>query len=208
MKSFIILVILSITICSLFAQENMKPAQIKIVFGRSIHGTGDMGGLAFSTEFQKFFKPRLTWSLSLDGSIHSRDFPIFFNSATNPNQIIDGSIRSTTAGVQVAGHLGYNILKSKQQDFQCRIGALLRYQSSSYYDGVQVLYPPLTGLPIPVNVFDNTTPQNTYAVGGSIQLLYNYTLKNDLTIGPLVGFQIDTNGDALSQISLTIGKRF
>jgi hypothetical protein len=105
-------------------------------------------------------------------------------------------------------HVGYNFLNSTKSDLLFRIGAVLRYQSSSYWDEVNVLYEPLTGLPFPVVVFRNSSPQRTVAIGGTTQIKYSFTTKQNITLGMLAGFQFDTNGDNISHLSLTIGKRF
>ena len=180
--------------------------QIQLIAGRSVHGTGDMVGLTFHTEYAEYFKKRFCWTIGLGGTIHDGSFPVFFNDPSG-NQI-DGSIRYTTAGVQTTSFLGYDLITTSEHEFQIRLGALLRYQSSSISDEMSVYYPLATGLPIPVNAFVNHTPQKTFALGGSTQILYNYTINQKVSIGFLTGFQIDTNGDTISQISLTIGKRF
>ena len=73
---------------------------------------------------------------------------------------------------------------------------------------VTVLYPIITGLPIPVIYFENETPARTLAVGGTIRIGYNYTNKRSILFGILGDFQMDTNGDVLSLIAFTVGKRF
>lgn len=190
----------------LSAQNILPQKQIQVFAGKSFHGTGDMKGISFNSEYQQYFKKRLSWSLGLGGTIHDGSFPVFFNDPSGNET--DGSIRYTTAGVQVFSHVGYSILKTNEHMFQIRFGGLIRYQSSSYYDDVTVLYPIATGLPVPVNIFKNTTPQKTFAFGGSGQILYNYSLKNNITAGILAGIQTDTNGDAITQLSFIIGKKF
>jgi hypothetical protein len=54
----------------------------------------------------------------------------------------------------------------------------------------------------------NDGPQRTLAWGGSGQLVYNFTLKNNICLGVLAGLQFDTQGDTISQLMFTIGKRF
>lgn len=180
--------------------------QIELIAGRSVHGSGDSRGLNFSVEYSKYFKKKLNWSASIGGTIHDGVFPVFYEYPTGVQN--DGSIKYTTAGLQVMTHLGYNFFKSDNNELLFRLGSVLRYQSSSYWDEVAVLYPPLTNLPYPVVVFRNTTPQRTFAIGGTTQLKYSYTTKHKISLGILAGFQFDTNGDNISHLSLTIGKRF
>lgn len=165
-----------------------------------------MNGLYFNVLYEEYFKKRFSWSCGIGSTIHDGSFPVYFNDPNN--QPIDGSVRYTTAGVQAIGNMGYSFLKSEENTLQIRTGTLIRYQSSSYYDDVTVLYPAGSGLPIPVVIFQNKTPQRTLVLGGSIQLLYNYTLKHNISLGLLAGIQTDTRGDTISQLCAAIGKKF
>ena len=189
-----------------FSQVTTPKKQIELIAGRSVHGSGDSRGLNFSVEYSKHFKKKLNWSASIGGTIHDGVFPVFYEYPTGVQN--DGSIKYTTAGLQVLTHLGYNFFKSAKNELLFKLGSVLRYQSSSYWDVVTVLYPPLTGLPYPVVVFENSTPQRTFAVGGTTQIKYSYTIKQKISLGILAGFQFDTNGDNISHLSLTIGKIF
>lgn len=180
--------------------------QIQLSFGQSFNSTGDTRGLGFATEYNRYFKKKLNWSASFGGTIHDGFFPILYEYPVGRQN--DGSIRYTIAGFQVSSHLSYNFLNSTQHELLFRLGTVLRYQSSSYWDVVNVLYQPITGLPYPVVVFENTTPQKTVAIGGSTQIGYSYTINKKLSIGVLGGFQFDTQGDNISNLSVTIGRRF
>jgi hypothetical protein len=93
-------------------------------------------------------------------------------------------------------------------ELKLKLGVVFRYQSSSLYDDLSVFYPPITGLPVPVIVFNNTEPQKTYTAGISGQISYTYPLTNKISIGILGGYQFDTNGDNISQLSILTGFRF
>jgi hypothetical protein len=188
------------------SQTVSNKRQIELIVGRSVHGTGDTRGLNFSVEYSKYFKKRLNWSASIGGTIHDGVYPIFFEYPAGVQN--DGSIRYTTAGLQVLAHLGYNFIKSSRHELLFRLGSALRYQSSSYWDVFSVLYPPITGLAYPVVVFENSTPQRTFAVGGTTQIKYSYTTSRHISLGIFGGFQFDSNGDTISHLSFTIGKRF
>ena len=187
-------------------QSKAQNQQIQFSVGTSFNGSGDTKGLGFLTEYNKKFKKKLSWSASLGGTIHDGSFDILYEYPIG--QTRDGSVRYTIAGFQGASHLGYSMFRTQTHDLQFRLGTVIRYQSSSYWDVVNVLYEPITGLPYPVIVFENTTPQKTLAIGGSSQIVYNYTLKNRISIGILASFQFDTQGDNISQLLFTIGKRF
>lgn len=86
-------------------------------------------------------------------------------------------------------------------------GPLLRYQSSSYFDEINVLYPAATGLPTPVIAIINNSPQKTFSLGGIGQLYYNYTIKNNVFVGLSAAMQIDTNGDLINRLAVSFGLR-
>ena len=206
MKNKFIFLLLIVSFSS-YAQNknNINNKHIQFNLGRASHGTGDMRGLIFTTEYGKDFKKHLSWIIGISGTIHDGFRSNFFESNGN---LIDGSIRYTTAGVQTVGQIGYSAIKTTEHEIQIRAGALVRYQSSSFYDDVSILFPGGTGLPFPVIVFNNTTPQRTYSIGGNFEIHYNYTITKKIMIGILAGLQTDTNGDTISQLSLSIGRRF
>lgn len=123
-------------------------------------------------------------------------------------KIIDGSVRYVTAGIQSTLGINYNFVQTLQSEFYLGLNSLFRYQATSYFDDLATYYPIVTGLPMPVNSFINSTPARTFAVGGTIRLGYNYTTQKNILFGVFGDFQIDTNGDVLSQLALTVGKRF
>jgi hypothetical protein len=202
------LFLFSILFVSLFAnaQNNLPTRQIQLFAGQSFNGTGDMKGFAYNTEFGQYFTKRSAWYLSIGGSIHDTEDPIFYTLRTGEQ--IDGSLRSTIAGFQVSGLYGYSFIRSKKNELLLKAGALLRYQSSSYPDQYGVYYPPSSSGYDPFVNFYHTSPQRTFAVGGSLALAYNYTMSNKISIGMLANFQTDTNGDAISQLLFSIGRRF
>jgi len=205
MKTLLFLTLLFIS-KTLTAQIKLPEHAIEIIAGRSTHSTGDNKGASFAVVYEKYFRKKLSWTIELGSTIHDGSFPLFY---TDPSgHILDGSYRYTTAGFQIAGHAGYSFIRSSRHEFQLRAGGLVRLQSSSYFDELGVLYPIATGLSIPVTYFVNTTPQRTYAAGASCQLQYNYTFRNRLQLGTLAGFQMDTNGDNISHLSVMVGRRF
>jgi hypothetical protein len=189
-----------------FNQSNAQKNLLQFSAGTNFTGSGDSFGFSFFTEYSKKFKKKLIWSASVGGTINDGSFDLFYQYPIG--QFRDGSARYTAAGFQATSHIGYSLVDSKSHDLHFRLGGLIRYQSSSIWDAINVLYEPLTGIPFPVIVIENTGPQKTIAAGGSGQLVYNYTLKNNICLGLLVGLQFDTEGDTISQFMFTIGKRF
>lgn len=190
----------------LFTQSIAQKHQLQFALGTSFNGSGDTQGFGFLTEYSKKFKKKRSWSVSLGGTIHDGSFDILYEYPQGQQR--DGSVRYTIAGFQGTSHLGFSLFSSNTHDLVFRLGSVIRYQSSSYWDVVNVLYEPITGLPYPVVFFENTSPQTTLALGGSSQLSYSYTLKNRISLGILASFQFDTQGDNVSQLLFTVGKRF
>lgn len=180
---------------------------IKLNAGRGKLGTGDIQGLMLGVEYERYFQKRLSWSTELGMTIHDGS-DLFLVTEAN-GKVEDLSYRYTTAGVQLAGKIGYNFLKTEKLDFGIRVGGIFRYQSSSLADDITILYPSLTGLNLPVSIIRHTTPQRTYSLGGISQLFVSYTIKQKIILGLVTGLQLDTNGDTIfPQLSFTIGRRF
>ena len=195
-----LIIILSIFFISqkIFSQTK----QIELIAGRSINFTGDMRGYGFSVGYKKYFKKKLKLYASLGSSIHDGDFPIFYEYPAGNK--VDGSIRYTTAGFQGIYSIGYNFLNSTSNELIFKLGGLLRYQSTSYFDNVVVIYPLLSNLPIPVVIFRNRTPQKTIAIGIIPEISYNFPLNKKINMGIVASYQLDSNGDNISQFSLLV----
>ncbi|GLU51022.1 hypothetical protein Dfri01_04830 [Dyadobacter frigoris] len=186
----------------------MLPTQsLKLNIGRGKLGTGDIQGLMLGVEYERYFQKRLSWSTELGMTIHDGSDLLLVTEASG--EVHDLSYRYTTAGAQLVGKIGYYFLRTKNWDMGVRIGGLFRYQSSSVPDDVTMLFPIATGLPVPIFINENTSPQRTYSVGGISQLFVSYTIKQKILLGLTTGLQLDTNGDTIfPQLSFTIGRRF
>ncbi|MBL7760153.1 MAG: hypothetical protein JNK08_05595 [Sediminibacterium sp.] len=192
---------------SVNAQKNIqdlkKSVQLDIGFGK--HGTGDINGLNINSEYKRFFSKNLSISFGLGATLHGGAFPILYSDGNG--NLIDASYRYTTGGLQLTSKVGISFIKSTINDFGLQVGPILRYQSSSYFDEINVLYPAATGLPTPVIAIINKSPQKTFSLGGIGQLYYNYTIKNNVFIGLSAAIQIDTNGDLINQLAVSCGLR-
>ncbi len=192
--------------CLAAAQKKFSKNHLQLLAGTSFNGTGDIRGFAYNTEYGRSFKKKVSWYAGIGGTIHDKVQPIFFTNQSG--ELIDASVRATTAGFQVEGLLAYSFIKTEEHDFLVRIGPLFRYQSTSYWDALGVFPPAGTGLPFPVVSFINISSQRTFAFGGTGQIGYNFTINNKISLGVLAGLQTDTNGDTITQLSLSIGRRF
>lgn len=202
-----LLVVFLFTCSTLSAQFQNPKRHIQVSMGYSKHGSGDMEGIQFTTEYTDYFSSRLAWIVGFGGSMHDGSMPMYYINELS-NKLEDASVRYTTSGIQANGFVGYSPLRNHQHEIQMRLGALVRYQSSSLSDIISITYPSLTGMPYPVVDFINRSPQRTLSIGGSMQLHYNYTINNKWSIGALAGYQIDSEGDYIHQFSASVGRRF
>lgn len=180
---------------------------IQIDIGAGMHGSGDIGGFTFNTSYTNYFRKKISYTLEVGTSIHyGKDYLLFAN---GPGKTFEESYRYTTAGIQLVGKIGLSIFRNKKNDFGLRLGPLVRFQSSSIPDSITTLFPAAgTGFDMPVSIFEFENPQNTLAIGGVFQLFYNYCFSNKIYIGPSAGFQSDSNGDTITNISLACGMKF
>ncbi|TLV02237.1 hypothetical protein FEN17_00935 [Dyadobacter luticola] len=180
---------------------------LAVNIGTSKAGTGDMRGLVLGVEYEKRFRPKLSWSSELGMTIHDGEDLLIVTTDDGGQQ--DLSYRYTTAGAQLSGKLGWHFAKSEHIDVGLKLGGLVRYQSSSVASERAVLFPLATGYPLPLTINRNFDPQRTVSVGGVFQLFARYTFNKTWSLGALTGLQVDTNGDAFfPSLSLNIGRRF
>lgn len=198
---------ITISVNAIAQNTRIIPNQsIQIDVGIGKHGTGDLSGFVINSEYKKYFRRKLSFSLGLGATINDGALPILYSDLSG--NLVDASYRYNTAGLQLTSKLGLSFVRNTKNDFGLQIGVMLRYQSSSYYDEVTVLYPPITGLAVPVVTIINESPQRTVAAGGIAQLYYHYAVKENIYIGSSIALQTDTNGDFIRQLTLTCGLKF
>lgn len=192
-----------------FAQNKYEIPRMSIQFdiGLGKNGTGDMNGFQINTELKKYFRKKLSFCFGIGATIHDG---ISSNIYTGPQgELIDGSLRYNTDGLQLTTKLGLSFIRNPKNDLGIQIGGVFRYQSSSYPDIIATYYPgPSTGFPFPVMAIVHLEPQRIYSVGGILQIYYNYSLNDKIYIGTNAAFQVDTNGDVITQLNLACGMKF
>lgn len=191
------------------ASTQKLPGKIlELAAGYSRHGSGDLNGIVFGTEYGRYTSKKTSFNYYFRGSINNGiDRIIINNSITGTRQ--DASIRYTTAGVQAGINVRHSFIRNQQHELLIGFGVFGRYQSASNgSDGYSLYYPAVTGVPTILVEYNNRTPQKTYSAGALIQLQYNFTFSKNITVGLAPGFQTDTNGDAIMQAVLIVGKRF
>lgn len=181
---------------------------LQLAVGYSRHGSGDMNGIVFGTEYSRYTSKTKSFNYYFRGSINNGiDKIIINNSNTGTRQ--DASIRYTTAGVQSGIDVRHSFIRNQQHELLIGLGVFGRFQSASNgSDGYSLYYPAVTGVPTILVEYNNRTPQKTYSAGALIQLQYNFTFSGNISLGLAPGFQTDTNGDAILQAVLVVGKRF
>ncbi|MFV0605523.1 MAG: hypothetical protein ACK5NK_06725 [Niabella sp.] len=168
------------------------------------HGTGDLRGISVSIGYEKFFKKKLAWFSEFGTDITDREDPLNY---TLNNRDINGSLRYTTAGVQLNGGIAAFPLKNKNE-VKISLGGIFRYQSSSLPYSHETVYPPLLNYPYPLNGFQQEDNMRTFTLGGKLRFGYAYHFQIGFVLGVNGYIQTDTNGDSIYGYGLTIGKRF
>lgn len=209
MKNLLLLIAGFLIHTNVFGQRTQElPKRILSAnIGAGKHGTGDLYGLMVGFEYEKQFRPKLSWSTEFAMTIHDGEELLLVKLDNLPQE--DMSYRFTTAGMQFAGKVGFHAVRTKNADIGIKLGVAARYQSTSLADDRVLLFPALTGYPFPLRILRNTEPQRTIAAVALTQLFARHTFGKDIVVGALTGLQLDTNGDVLfPQFSLSIGKRF
>lgn len=188
-----------------FSQSSLPGKQISLLGGYGRSGTGDLPGFMFGAEYSAYFKEKISWAIGFGGFFYDGEDPDFITN--NIYSRSNGSLRYTTAGLQVTGHIGFCLIRNRVHEIQLRPGVLVKYQSASL-DGYSILYPVATGYPEPLVSFFNSNPQRTIAAGASAQAKYDYTIGNKISMGALAGIQTDTEGDLITQVGLTLRRGF
>jgi hypothetical protein len=154
-----------------FFSATAQKKQLQMLAGPSKHGSGDLRGFYYGFNYSNYFKQKISWQISVEGDLYDGSLPLYFEMPVGNR--VDGSYRYSIAGVQLGYNLRYSFLKNKNHEALISAGAIIRYQSSSASDAINVLYPILTNLPIPVIYFQNETRQRTIAIGAYPKIEYN-----------------------------------
>lgn len=200
------LLLASVLVFHINSDAQKQNEMLSIAAGPSFHGSGDMPGLHFNFEYRKYFRKKLYYAIDVAGHIHNDQYYLFY---TTPDGVDhDGSVRTTVAGLQLGGGIGYNIVRTFHHDLSIKTSAFYRYQSSPLYDVITVLFEPATGLPFPVVILQHKEAQKKFSPGMNIQLSYRYYVSKKYSIGIYGSFQFDTNEDNIMNAGLSIGRRF
>lgn len=199
--------ILFTSLISFFTYSQDKESYLEFSFGRSVHGLRDTPGYHYGFNFGKQLYKSLYWNIGFEGTLNDMpDFLLKYED-TNGNEY-DASLHNVTAGYQLTLGIRYDFLQSNGHKFGASILSLTRYQATSLSDFYITLYPPATGLPIPVRDITRLSSGRTFAIGGSLRFHYSYEITNGYYLGILGAIQIDSNGDTIPHYSFRLGKTF
>jgi len=204
MRPLLTLFLLSIT-AHVFSQSNPPKGRLQLGVGYSTHGTGDMDGISFFTEYGKYTGKRLEYGLNIKSTIHWDEYNVLMS---RPDGTVrDASFRYSSAGLQTGPFIGYHLLQAKHHQFMIQLGAFGRFQHATYPSMYNFYFDYTTNPPRPVFEFWNDEKQNTFTGGYSVDFSYDFITSKKLMLGVKVGMQNDTNGDVITQVCFTIGKK-
>jgi hypothetical protein len=165
---------------------------IKLAAGQSFAGTGDIQGFYITTGIQKSIK-RWNYALELTNTVHDKEHQVFYTSVSG--EILDASVRSSTAGLQIEGTVSNSFIKDEKEELAFAFGILTRYQTTSQYFRYVIFTSASTNLPYPLVLIDNLTPMRTLSIGTMAKMSYQYKLSSKWAAGISLSFQLDTNED-------------
>lgn len=209
MRKFNHVSIITVSICLLVlivpGYAQLTNHSIQLSGGYSTHGTGDMLGFSAEVGYDHVFTKRFDMTHALTTTIHSSKDELF----GTPDQSMpprDMGMNFTTAGIQVTSMGHFAPISGKQQKFKIGAGAVFRYQSSSMPDVYGISRDPLTQEPY--YYIADPRPGNIFTIGYTFGLTWQVKVSTKYEIGLKAMFQNDTNGDAITQMSVIIGRIF
>jgi hypothetical protein len=190
---------LFVSACSLFLCHTLSAQteinKVNIAGGPSMHGTGDLKGFAVSLTYEHELNRRFSFANALTTTIH-------YGEDDMPGMADETMLMHfTTAGIQLNSYGQFHIVAKRDQNLSFGLGALLRFQSCSLpwmygYTNDPNVYPE------PFYVLRYDDKANTLCPGYSMSLTFRNRIASRYFIGIRAGFQNDTNGDAITSVSL------
>jgi hypothetical protein len=185
------------------AAAQLTNHSIQLSAGFSTHGTGDMLGVSADVGYDHVFNKRFDMTHALTTTIHS-DQDEFPTVADQWNIINDRGINWTVAGMQITSMGHFAPISVKDQKLKFGGGVVFRYQSSSlpyaYGYGRE---------PVDLNpryIIYDPGPGNIFTIGYTFGITWQVKLSPKYEIGLKAMFQNDTNGDAITHMSVIFGR--
>lgn len=206
MRNYTIIFTLLLLFSSSYFYGQESDNSLTAEFGMNMHGSGDIKGLQYGARYNHFLSKRFDFILSFEANLNDSRDNLFIWNDPDGNEY-DSTLHDVIAGMQLNLGVGLNILNTQKHQLGVNPSILFRYQATSIMGTTITDYPPITGYPVPIRYLIREEPGNTYAVGGSIRLFYNYKLSAKYFIGINPGFQLDSNGDTILFSTLSFGIR-
>jgi len=179
-----------------FAQKDNSSLQLS--FGTSGHGTGDLQGFALDLGYDHVISRRLDFSNGITTTMHSGyDYP--YNGLPERHML-----HYTTAGIQLNSMVNFSFISLPRHKFRIGGGTVLRYQSTSLPDVYSMNFN--SDPDDPTYRFNFYNQPNIFTIGYSFDISYIARVTNKFQLGIKAQFQNDTNGDAITQLSLIVGR--
>lgn len=206
MKNFIALFVLFLT-WNLVNSQNLND-EISFEFGYTHHGSGDVTGFKFGTNYSRSFHKNFDLNIGFYGTINDSEEPVPLIFETTDGQLVNSTQHYVIGGMQLNLGIGFNLINTSKHKFGIKPDAILRYQATSIFDQQITDYPGLTGFPLPIRYLIREEPGRTLSLGGSVALLYQYKFNLKYFVGLNPGMQFDTNGDTIIFSTISIGRKF
>jgi hypothetical protein len=178
---------------------------IQLSAGFSTHGTGDLPGFSTDVGYDHVFNKRFDMTNSLTTTIHSGRDELL----SVPNQWGTTEVRGinwTVAGLQITSMGHFSPISVKDQKLKLGGGAVFRYQSSSLPYAYGYGRDPMTLNPR--YAISDPGPGNIFTIGYTFGITWQVRLSPKYEIGLRAMFQNDTNGDAITHMSVIFGRIF
>jgi hypothetical protein len=191
---------------AVLAHAQMTDHAIQVSGGYSMHGTGDLTGFTAEVGYDHVFSRRFDWTNALTTSIHAGKDAVFAYPGS-PSPGADRAVNFTTAGFQLTSMGHFAPISVIDQKVKIGAGMILRYQSSSV-PNFYAIYQDETRFPEPFYVFYDPRPGNIFTVGYTFGITWEVRVAPRYALGLKGMFQNDTNGDAITSLSLILSRLF
>jgi len=202
MKTNLLFIITLLFINTVAAQNDVNAFQLTV--GKSWHGTGDLNGIKVEALYEHNFSRRLSLSNALATTIH-------YGKDKGSNGQIPGSspevnlMRFTTAGIQISPLINFAVVSRSVHKIKIGGGAIFRYQSTSR-PSIYGYHQNVGNEPLPYYIIYDHGKQNSFNVGYAAEISYVALATNKWQLGVKAAFQNDTNSDAITSVSLIMGR--
>ena len=123
MKILILFFLLNTAVFLGFSQVKTSPKHfIGLNIANSFHGSGDLRGIAFNTEYAQKFGKRIFWTATFGGTLNDGAWD--FVHIDQNNKITNSSIRYTTGGIQSTLGLNYNFIQTANSEVYLGLSSL------------------------------------------------------------------------------------